>query len=89
MICFFSDPRLGYPAYSETFGGVPVPGEKEPDVRHAVDCVSSIKGKLLLIEGLRNAGVQHSVLPMRLKKRISLLIWCPSQGVFKIQQGIS
>ena len=56
VICFFSDPRLGYLHYSETFSGVPVPGEKETDVRHAVDCVSSIKGKLLLIEGMRNAG---------------------------------
>ena len=54
VICFFSDPRLNVPVYSETFGGVPVPGEKKPDVRHAVDCVSSIKGKLLLIDGLRN-----------------------------------
>ena len=55
VICFFSDPRLGPPLYSETFGGVPVPGEKESDVRHAVDCVNSLKGKLLLIEGLRNS----------------------------------
>ena len=55
VICFFSDPRLGYPVYSETFNGVPAPGEKESDVRHAVDCVSSLKGRLLLIDGMRNA----------------------------------
>ena len=56
VICFFSDPRMGYPLYSETFGGIPVPGEKELDVRHAVDCVETLKGKLLLVEGLRNSG---------------------------------
>jgi dipeptidyl aminopeptidase/acylaminoacyl peptidase len=56
VICFFSDPRLGYPLYSETFGGVAVPGEQAPNVRHAVDCVNTLKGKLLLIDGLRNAG---------------------------------
>ena len=56
VISFFSDPRLGYAFYSETFNGVPVPGEEKSDVRHAVDCVSSLKGKLLLIEGLRNSA---------------------------------
>ena len=55
VISFFIDPRLGSPVYSETFEGVPIPGEKESNVRHAVDCVSSLKGKLLLIDGLRNA----------------------------------
>jgi hypothetical protein len=56
VICFFSDPRLGYPSLNETFSGVPIPGEKELDVRHAVDCVETLKGKLLLVEGLRNSG---------------------------------
>jgi hypothetical protein len=56
VICFFFDPRMGYPAYSESFSGVPIHGEKELEVRHAVDCVSSLKGKLLLVEGLRNVG---------------------------------
>jgi hypothetical protein len=54
VICFFFDPRLGYPMHTEAFGGVPIPGEKMSDVRHAEDCVSSLKGKLLLIDGLRN-----------------------------------
>jgi len=55
VICFFSDPRLGAPLFSEPYYGVPIPGEKEPNVRHAEDCVSSLKGKLLLIDGMRNA----------------------------------
>ena len=55
VICFFSDPRLGYPLFSEAFGGVPVPGEQASDVRHAVDCVNTFKGKLLLIDGMRNS----------------------------------
>ena len=56
VISFFADPRLWDPLYSEIFYGVPVPGEEEPDVRHAVDCVGSLKGKLLLIDGMRNPG---------------------------------
>lgn len=56
VICFFADPRLGDPLLSETYNGVPIPGEPPREARYAEDCVASLKGKLLLVEGLQNPG---------------------------------
>lgn len=54
VLNFFSDPRIGIPLFAETYEGVPIPGEEAQDVEHAEDCVEVLKGKLLLIDGMRN-----------------------------------
>jgi dipeptidyl aminopeptidase/acylaminoacyl peptidase len=48
----FHDPREELAEMAETFDGVPAYGQEDTGVRHAIDCVSDFKGKLLLVDGL-------------------------------------
>lgn len=54
VIHIHNDPRFSDAEFSETFDGVPAFGETSPEVRHAEDSVGSMRGKLLLIDGMLN-----------------------------------